>query len=86
MSVNKQRNYRMDYFIEQGAWEQILLFLLKTKGIHTGDERELRRFIEGVWYIPQGGNGVFYRVIMVIGAAFITVLNAGLIGAFGPIF
>lgn len=45
----------MDYSIEQGAWEQILLFLVKTKGIHTGNEKELRRFIEGVWYILRGG-------------------------------
>jgi len=45
----------MDYSIEQASWEQILSFLVKTKGIHTRDEGELRRFIEGVWYILRSG-------------------------------
>lgn len=45
----------VDYYIEQGAWEQILLFLIETKGIHTKNENSLRRFVEGVWYVLRGG-------------------------------
>jgi len=45
----------MDYFIDQMAWEEILLFLKSVKGIHTENERDLRRFLEGVWYILRGG-------------------------------
>ncbi len=45
----------MDYFIEQRAWEEIFAYLIKVKGIHTGQENVLRRFIEGVWYILRSG-------------------------------
>jgi transposase len=45
----------MDYSIEQGAWEQILSFLITFKGIHTRNEKDLRRFIEAVGYVMRGG-------------------------------
>jgi transposase len=45
----------MDYHIKNEEWEGILSFLRSISGLHTRNDKQLRRFIEGVWYILRTG-------------------------------
>lgn len=45
----------MKYYIEETKWKQIFMFLKSIKGIHKKDEDQLRRFVEGIWYIVRSG-------------------------------
>ena len=45
----------MDYHIKAQEWEPILFFLQHYPGLHTSNDKELRCFIEGVWYVLQTG-------------------------------
>ena len=41
--------------IEPHLWEQIFETLKTFKGLHRKNEKKLRRFVEGVWYVARSG-------------------------------
>ena len=45
----------MEDFIRSLPWEQVYLFLGSQKGLHTGDEEQVRRFFEGVCLVLRSG-------------------------------
>ena len=45
----------MEDFIRSLPWEQVYLFLGSQKGLHTGDEEQVRRFFEGVCLVVRSG-------------------------------
>ena len=45
----------MDYHIKTQEWEPILCFLQHYPGLHTRNDKGLRCFIEGVWYVLRTG-------------------------------
>lgn len=45
----------MNNNISEKVWNQIYAFLQGVKGIHRHEEDQLRRFIEGVWYVLRTG-------------------------------
>ena len=45
----------MDCHITSACWSSISLFLNAQKGLHTKNEKKLRQFVEGCWYILRTG-------------------------------
>ena len=45
----------MHYLLKDTQFDKILNFLQKIKGIHKNDDKSLRRFIEGVYYLCRSG-------------------------------
>ena len=45
----------MNYYIQEREWKPLFAFLRTRRGIRTGNEPKLRRFIEGIWYICRSG-------------------------------
>ncbi|NBU92804.1 MAG: IS5 family transposase, partial [Flavobacteriia bacterium] len=45
----------MEEFIRSLSWEQVYLFLQGQKRLHTGDEKRVRRFFEGVCLVLRSG-------------------------------
>lgn len=50
-SYQNQKTTNMKYYIEDQAWETILLFFKKKKAIHNKNEEKIRQFIEAIWFI-----------------------------------
>ncbi|KTD64500.1 IS5 family transposase [Legionella spiritensis] len=45
----------MNNNISEQVWNRLYSFLRGIKGLHTQEEKRLRRFIEGIWYILRTG-------------------------------
>jgi transposase len=45
----------MNYFIKDPEWKEIFRILSNIKGIHTRNERNIRRFIEAIWFMSRTG-------------------------------
>ena len=45
----------MKYYIKEKNWKQIFEFLKRVKGVHSKDEKKLRKFIEAIWYMARSG-------------------------------
>lgn len=45
----------MNNNISEQVWNRLYSFLRGIKDLHTQEEKRLRRFIEGVWYILRTG-------------------------------
>ncbi|HGC5811915.1 TPA: IS5 family transposase [Legionella pneumophila] len=45
----------MDNNISEKIWDKIYSFLCNMKGLHVKDEKRIRRFMEGVWYVLRTG-------------------------------
>jgi hypothetical protein len=45
----------MEDFIRSLPWDQVYLFLQAQKRLHTEDERQVRRFFEGVCLVLRSG-------------------------------
>ena len=48
----------MEYTQRIGScqWQKIYAYLIDFKGLHTGDEKETRRFVEGVFWMLRSGS------------------------------
>jgi transposase len=53
--ITKQKYHDMDYRINNDAWTRIYSILMTIPFIHTGNEAELRLFIEAVFYMARTG-------------------------------
>jgi transposase len=51
----QRRTTKMKYFIKEKEWEEIFKILKPLKGIHTRNERQIRQFMEAVWYVGRTG-------------------------------
>jgi transposase len=45
----------MEDFIRSLPWDQVYLFLQAQKRLHTGDEKRVHRFFEGVCLVLRSG-------------------------------
>lgn len=45
----------MNNNILERTWSRIYKYLVSVNGIHMQEEKRLRRFIEGVWYVLRTG-------------------------------